>query len=311
MDSYSFSLVIVSDYAAGRSKGWQDLRKMMSAVAAQDEGEAVEFIYVEHPDVARDFPEDLKAVLPRFRMVPDPSPSSYGLRNAGVRAATTPWVAMLDADCLPGPGWLPRVAQSIRANPSAAAISGRTLYPGAGVMERILALLSRSYLDRGKSAPTEFISAHHCVFQREAYLQCPLPEGTGVYSARIQSEKMLRRGHVLWFDPSLECIHDFEGWAMERDIRRNTGHGTVLIRQYDPSLPYAWLVRWGAAAIPAFVAGKIWLNWKDCFRCAPHYKVSWLQLPLALAISVWVHLLEIEGMWKAFRGSPLGETAYR
>jgi hypothetical protein len=284
---------------------------MMSTLAAQDQGEAVEFIYVERPNVARDFPADLKTVLPRFRMVLDASPSSYGLRNAGVRAAATPWVAMLDADCLPGPGWLQKVAQSIRANASAAAISGRTLYPGAGVTERILALLDRSYLDRGHSAPTEFISMHHCAFRREVYLSSPLPERSGVYSARIQSEKMLRQGHLLWFDPSLECIHDFEGWPMERDIRRNTGHGTILIRQHDPSLPYAWLVRWGVAAIPAFVAGKIWLNWKDCFRCAPHYGLRWTELPLALALSVWVHLLEIRGMWKAFRGSPLGETAYR
>jgi len=311
MDQHAFSLVIVSDYAPGRSKGWQDLRKMMSALAAQDQGEAVEFIYVEHPDVARGFPEDLKAVLPRFRMVLESSPTSYGLRNAGVRAAATPWVAMLDADCLPGPGWLQRVARSIRANQSAAVISGRTRYPGLGLMERILALLARSYPDRGKAGRTEFIAAHQCVFQREAYLQCPLPTGAGVYSARVQSEMMLRRGKVLWFDPLLECIHDYEGWSMERDIRRNTGHCTVLVRQHDPSLPYSWLVRLGPAAIPAIVVGKTWLSWMDCLRCAPHYGVSWWQLPLALAVSVWVHLLEIEGMWKAFRGLPITDTAYR
>ena len=137
MDPHSFSLVTVSDYAPGESKGWHDLRKLMSALAAQDRGEAVEVIYVEHPDLAGDFPEDLKAILPRFRMVLESSPTSYGLRNAGVRAAATPWVAMLDADCLPGPGWLQRVARSIRANQSAAVISGRTRYPGLGLMERI------------------------------------------------------------------------------------------------------------------------------------------------------------------------------
>ena len=122
---------------------------------------------------------------------------------------------------------------------------------------------------------------------------------------------MRRRGKALWFDPSLECVHDYEGWSMERDIRRNTGHCTVLVRQYDPSLPYAWLIRWGPAAIPAIVAGKIWLNWKDCLRCAPYYGVSWWQLPLALAVSVWVHVLEIGGMWKAFRNRSITATAYR
>lgn len=311
MDQHSFSLVTVSDYTAGESKGWRDLRKLLSALAAQDQGEAVEFIYVEHPDVARGLPEDLKDVLPRFRMVLDSSPNSYGLRNAGVRAATTPWVAMLDADCLPGPGWLQAVSRTIRANPSATVISGRTAYPGLGLMERTLALLSRSYVDRGAAGPTGFIAAHQCVFRREAYLRYPLPTGAGVYSARVQSDRMLRRRELLWFDPSLACIHDFEGWPMERDIRRNTGHCTVLIRQHDPSLPYGWLVRLGPAAIPAIVAGKIWLNWMDCFRCAPYYGVGWSQLPLALAVSIWVHVLEVQGMWMAFRGLPITDTAYR
>ena len=311
MNPDAFSLVIVSDYSPGKSKGWQDLRKLLCALAAQDQGEAEEFIYVEHPDTAKQFPEDLRLILPRFRMVLESSTNSYGLRNAGVRAAATSWVAMLDADCLSGPGWLQRVALSIRGNSSAAAISGRTRYPGTGVMERICALLSRSYLDRGDAGPTQFISAHHCVFKREAFLECPLPTVAGVYAARVQSEALARSGRVLWFDPSLECVHDYEGWKMERDIRRNTGHCTVLIRRFDATLPYAWLVRLGPMAIPIIVAGKVWLNWLDCFRCARYYGVRWHSVPIALAVSMCLHVLEIEGMWKAFRSIPITETSYR
>jgi hypothetical protein len=307
----SFSVVIVSDYAPGSAKGWEDLRRALAALAAQDRGEAVEFIYVEHPDVAREVPDDVRRILPRFRMVEERSPTSYGLRNAGVRAATTPWIAMLDADCLPGPGWLQRVPETIAANADAAVISGRTHYPGTGVRERIQALLDRSYVDRGRPGRTAYSSLHHCVFKREVYLRHPLPTESGIYAGRIQAEAMRRVGELLWFDPSLECVHDYEGWSMERDIRRNTGHCTVLVRQHDPTLPYAGLVRWGPATIPLIVAGKIWLNWLDCLRCAPYYGVGWAQVPLALAMSVWVHLLEVEGMWRAFRGGHITETAYR
>lgn len=56
----------------------------------QDQGEAVESIYAEEPNVARDFPEDLKTILPRFRMVLVSSPTSYSLRNArGLAACQT------------------------------------------------------------------------------------------------------------------------------------------------------------------------------------------------------------------------------
>jgi hypothetical protein len=310
-DPEAFSVVIVSDYASTEAKGWQDLRKLAAMLAAQDEGEATEFIYVEHPDAAHAMPDDLRTMLPRLRLVLDASSTSYGRRNAGVRAATTPWVAMLDADCLPGPGWLREVRRIIRDAAGAAVVSGRTRYPGRGLVERILALLSRAYVDRGAAGPTDFIAAHQCIFRRDLYLEYPLPTEAGIYAARVQSDAMLRRGERLWFDPALECVHDFEGWPMERDIRRNTGHCTVLVRRYDPSLPYAWLVRLGPVAIPAIVAGKIWLVWRDCVRCAPHYGVGWRHLPLALALGVWVHLLEIEGMWKAFRHRPIEHTAYR
>src|SRR5262245_51302306 len=134
-DPHAFSVVIVSDYVAGSSDAWRSLRKTIVALAAEDRGEALEFVYVEHPDRVRSFPEDLKGLLPRLRVVLDASPTSYGLRNAGVRAAATPWVAMLDADCLPCSGWLKQVSRIIRANPDAAVISGRTRYPGSSLME--------------------------------------------------------------------------------------------------------------------------------------------------------------------------------
>lgn len=311
MNDFAFSVVIVSDYTSGKSGLWDGLRRTLSALAAEDQGEAVEFIYVEHPALACHLPEDLTGILSRLRVVTDASPSSYGRRNAGVRAAATPWVAMLDADCLPCTGWMQQVSRTIRTNPSAAAISGRTRYPGCGLMERILALLSRAYVDRGEAGPTGFVAAHQCVFQRRKYLQFPLPTSAGVYSARIQSDAMQRQHELLWFDPALQCTHDFEGWGMERDIRKNTGHCTVLVRQCDAALPYSWLVRLGPVAIPAIVAGKIWLCWLDCLRCASHYGVKRPQLPLAMVVAVWLHVLEIGGMWTAFRGRLLTDTAYR
>lgn len=311
MEPNTFSVVIVSDYVSGHAKEWVDLRTMMTALAAQDKAEALEFIYVEQPELAQAFPGDLLTLLPRFRVVTDSATSSYGLRNAGVRAATTPWVAMLDADCIPGDNWLQAVSATIRANSSATVISGRTNYPRNSTLERMLALLSRAYVDRGTAGPTDFIAAHQCVFQRAAYLECPLPDGAGVYSALIQSEQMRRQGLLLWFDPALRCTHNYEGWPMERDIRRNTGHCTVFVRQKDPSLPYSWLIGLGPVAIPAIVAGKIWRNWMDCLRCGKYFGIGWLELPLALGLAVWVNLLEIGGMWSAFRGRLIKDTAYR
>jgi hypothetical protein len=192
-----------------------------------------------------------------------------------------------------------------------AAVSGRTFYAGRTLGERLLALLSRSYLDPGRAGPTRFISNNNGAIRRAAYLAHPLPIDAGPFGSRMQSESMIRDGWQLWFEPRMRVVHDFEGWGMEADLRRNAGFGTVATRLLDPRLPYAWLTRLGVAAIPFLVAGKILDSWRDCLRCARHYGVRWWEVPAALALSVVVHGMEAPGMRRAFERREIAVTAYR
>ena len=218
---------------------------------------------------------------------------------------------ILDADCVPDSDWLKNASLVMKANPRAAVISGRTVYPAGGFTKRILSLLSRSYVDRGDAGPTRYISNNNSIWRRNVYLKNPLPTGVGPFAGRIQSEGLLRTGHLLWFDPSIRVTHDFEGWRMERDIRRNTGYGTIIARLRDPSMPQAWLTKLGVASIPVFVAGKIYDSWRDCLRCADAFGVKWFQIPFVLLGSILVHLMEVPGMWRAYRQIGIMETQYR
>jgi hypothetical protein len=78
---------------------------------------------------------------------------------------------------------------------------------------------------------------------------------------------------------------------MEKDIRRNSG--------------------WGTVAIPAFWAGKLWDAWRAAVRCRGHYGIGWHEMPAALGLAVVVVSREVPGMWRAYRREPLTETAYR
>jgi hypothetical protein len=133
----------------------------------------------------------------------------------------------------------------------------------------------------------------------------------GAFASRIQSEAFLRDGATLVFDPELVVVHDFEGWPMEWDIRRNLGYGTVITRLRDDRLPYARLIRAGVMAIPLIVIGKTVDSIRDCFRCFRQYNVKLYELPLALALTVVTHVLEIPGMWQAFRGKAIAGSQYR
>ncbi len=307
----ALSVVLVSDYAAGAPKGWEDLRVTLTSLARQDYGGSVEYLLSESVEHADSIPADLTSLLPSLRVVLSDARGSYALKNRGVAAAKADIVAILDADCRVGPDWAGRLVAAFQAHPEATAVSGRTTYEGRGTGERILALLSRSFLDPGRAGPTRFVSNNNAGWKRAAFLAHPLPEDSGPFAARMQSEAVLRDGGRLLFDPELRTTHEFEGWRMEADIRRNAGYGTVITRIRDRRMPYAWLVGFGRPAIPAIAAGKTWHIWRDCLRCWRQYGVRPRELPLALAVAPVVIALEIPGMWAAFANRELSATAYR
>ena len=305
------SVIVVSDYAAGEEKSWEDLRRALRAWVDQEGVPAEEFILVESSRFKGQIPNDVLGMVPNMTILYIDAESSYELKNRAVEAATGDWLAIVDADCIPQRSWLRMLHAAMAEHPDVVAVSAKTMYPGLSRMERVLGLLSRSYLDPGRRGPTRFISGNAACFRREVYRRHPLPVGLGAFASRIQSEAFLRDGATLLFDPELVVVHDFEGWPMERDIRRNHGYSTVITRLRDDRLPYARLVRAGVIAIPLIVAGKTLDSVRDCLRCFRYYNVKTYELPLALALTVVTHVLEIPGMLAAYRGQTIGATAYR
>ncbi|MBM3991403.1 MAG: glycosyltransferase [Planctomycetes bacterium] len=311
VDTPNLSVILVADYAGGEAKSWEDLRRALRAWAAQNGPPPAEFILVESEHNRGRIPDDVLAIVPNMQVTYGNSDSSYFLKNQAAAASKGDWIALIDADCVPDLNWLEVVRAAITDFPDLAALSAKTVYPGRSRTERVLSLLSRCYLDPGRRGSTHFISGNAAVFRRDVYLRNPLPVGVGAFSSLIQSEAFHREGARLYFDPALVVVHDFEGWPMERDLRRNHGHCTVATRLHDPRIPHAGLVRAGRIAIPLIVAGKIWNNMRDSLRCYRQYDVKTYELPLALWYNFVVHLFEIPGMLAAYRGESVGPSAFR
>ena len=106
---------------------------------------------------------------------------------------------------------------------------------------------------------------------------------------------------------------DFEKvrWDMERDIRRNSGYATVMVRRIDPRISFSWLTRLGKAAIPAFFLGRLLMSWAMFVRLRKYYDIPLSALPYGLALAARLHWMEIPGMQLAFSGNGITETAYR
>jgi glycosyl transferase family 2 len=294
------SVVVVSDYGGGTAEDWNYLRDALRALRQQAFDGSVEVILVDSAPVGQQMPGDLMSLVPSLRVIRGPTEATRELLNTAVRAASAELVALLDGDCVPAPGWLRAAVDTIRARPDAAAVSGLTAYPDKGFSSRVLATLSRSFVDPGRPGPTRFISSNNAIFRRSVLLTHPLPAFTRVLAERLQTEAIRLAGGALYFEPGMRVTHRFEGWPMERRIRRNVGYRVIRVRQLDPRAPHAWMLRLGPLSIPLILAARTLDSCWDCLRAGPHYGLRWFELPAAFAAALLVHLLEIGGMVTAF-----------
>jgi hypothetical protein len=240
-DEPAASVVVVSDFDSGTERGWDDLRRTLTALARQDFTEPVDYVLVESDEYAERLPADLRTILPELRVVFTPSRDSYGLRNDGVRAARAELVGTIDGDCIPDPDWLRRLVDALRARPDAAAVSGRTVYPGSGFRVRAASLLERSFVEEGSGAPMRHVSNNGAGFRRTAYLAHPLPTELGVFASQVQSEAMLRP--ATRSSSTRACGHARLLPGVRRRPSPRIGYGVIRVRQHDGRLPYARLAR--------------------------------------------------------------------
>jgi hypothetical protein len=305
------SVVIVSDYAGGTDKAWDDIGKCLQGLAAQAFEGPVEHLLIEWEGYRDSMPAGLMQHLPRLQVLFSGARTAFELKNTGVCRAQAPLVAILDADCVPGPGWLSAAVETFRAHPEAAAVTGRTLSPGRSRLERIQALSGRAVGDEGQAGPTRHLGLNNVAYRREVYLRHPLSLAAGTCGHRLQSEAILRSGGRLYFEPAMEVVHDSLTWPREKDVRRLMGMAIIATRQVDPRQPFAWLVRLRYGSIPIFVIGKTVLTAYRCWLRHRHHGVRWYELPAAVAAGLVRHLLEVPGMILAFRGQPAGRSRYR
>jgi len=305
------SVVVVSDYAGGTQGSLDDYRHCLRAVAAQDFDEPFEVLLSESDEYRDGFPTDLTEILPALRIEFSGERTAFGLKNAGAAAARAPLVAILDADCDPGPGWLRSAVETLRAHPDAAAVSGRNLSPGRTRWARIVSLAGRAVGDEGVVGPTRHVALNNIVYRREVLLDHPYSSAAGSCGFALHSQELLRAGRRLYFDPGMVVVHDDMDLAATRDVRRQLGLSIVRTRMVDPKHPHAWLVRLGYASIPIFVAAKTVLTAGRILTRRGSQGVRWYEVPAAMVAGFAHHLLEIPGMVQAFRGRSVQPTNFR
>lgn len=181
------------------------LERCLTALVAQDLA-GVELVVADNGTPADLGP--LQAQFPQARFVTQPEKGAAAARNKGVEVTTAPWIAFLDADCVPSEGWLARVRQ-IAAGDVGTVTGGsisvfdETPAPrsGAEAFETVFAFDQARYIrDEGFSVTANLVT-HRATFEAAGPMVVGLSEdvdwcrratGTG---ARLVYDEALRVAH--------------------------------------------------------------------------------------------------------------------
>ncbi len=205
--------VIVAGFGV-REASWDRLRSCLQAVAAQDIAEPVEVVLCEMPELHGEVPEDIQDTLPGLRILRCATGDPCVRKTLAAQNATAPIVAFLDADCMPQAGWLRSILDTFRYYPEVAVVSGQMAGEKIGWLRSLW--------------PVPTTAGNNVAFRREAYLDCPFPEGSGANAVRLQSVALRRARYVLRMEPAMLLMRDRRGLPQAASVQ--VGYSTVATR---------------------------------------------------------------------------------
>lgn len=297
----SVTVLIVSDER--RPPGaWADERRAVEAVAAQDYPGAVDVILIEDPSRRAELPPGWPPPGAPIELLFEPASSSAALKNIGIARARGELVAIFEADCAPRPECLSKLVRALQEDPRACAVSARTLYRGAegSMLRRCLNFLGRGFHERDTPGEVPWLSNNAQLMRTEVARRHPMPEhGSPFVAAQRRHAQLHAAGERFLFEPQALCVHEFEGPRFELAYRREKGYQRMSFHG-APSL---------AAIVP--LAARSGRQMLSQLHHRGRRRLRTQDLPLALALSMLLPLLEIGGMLDALRGRPRTGRRFR
>lgn len=274
---------------------------MARRLAQQDIGQPFPLIIVEnvaHRD--RPVPQALYDAFPGAQVVYHDAEESAALKDHGVALCTSEWVAVLEADSTPEPGWLLSLLEAAAKHPQFQVFSGRTHYGAESSWQRALNLLDRSFDDPGHSRSTQHISNNGALYRTAVLRSFPYPSAASPFlSARLRNERILAGGHGAYFERAALTRHAIGGLGFVFEFRRHTGYSDLLM-QGPPTL----------GKIPVCLGRRMRGELGHIVRVHRQY-LRWYDWPLVMGLFAFARVPETLGMLTALRNRRFARTDYR
>ncbi|WP_018429552.1 hypothetical protein [Hoeflea sp. 108] len=229
------SLIIVSDYLT--DDGDAELRRALRAYGRDANGIPAEIVVMLPTGHASGIENDplISHLGTSVTIAAHNSHESSQLKDAGLNHCSHQLVAVVEADCLPRPGWLATLYTSLVQRPQVEAISGRTSYGDETMMKRVMSLLDRGFLEcRDGQGRIAHVSNNGALYKRPLLERYPYEAKLGPFvSAHVRQNAMIHDGVVMDLDARAVSIHAYEGLPFLWDVRRNKGyqHARMKLRK--------------------------------------------------------------------------------
>ncbi|MBF9032140.1 glycosyltransferase [Rhodobacterales bacterium HKCCE3408] len=220
------------------------LRRCLAALTAQDLT-GVEVVVADNATPGG--LAGLAEAFPAIRLVTQPERGAAAARNKGAEVTAAPWLAFLDADCVPSEGWLNRVRVLAAGDPGTVTggridVFDETPGPRTGTeaFETVFAFDQRGYIERkGFSVTANLVTA------RATFADVG-PMIVGMSEDVDWCRRAVAKGYRLVYDDALAVAHPTRGdWpALRKKWRRMTEEGFGLEGQGA-----AGRAQWAAKAV--------------------------------------------------------------
>lgn len=197
------------------------------------------------------------------RVVSEPIPNRCRARNRGAEAAQGRWLAFIDSDCVPDPGWLPALACAIAEadlNPKRALIAGPVLAaPPASPVEAYIAkrrwIDQEKFMQPGRRFSPPFAATANLMVRRDVYFALKGLDPTLAVAGEDADFcwRAAEAGWELHCEPAAAVVHDHRAtigglWRQSRDY--GLGNAELFARWHEKWSASCWIEprRYGWAA---------------------------------------------------------------
>lgn len=185
-------------------------------------------------------------------------------RNAGIAAATTALVALVDSDCEPQPGWLDRLVPFFD-DPRVVVVAPRIVARADDCSLLARYERSSSALDMGSrpalvrpGARLGFVPSATLLVRRSAMVDAPFDTGLRLGEDVDLVWRLADAGAHVRYEPSVSVVHELRGsWRAWAQRRFEYGTSSAQLESRHPGrLAPVRLSPWNAAALALAAAGR-------------------------------------------------------